>query len=285
MSSLRYTTVRALIMLVLTSLLIIVSAPAALAQGGPDIVIKPIVGPRRSPAPIPHTSVIPGGTIQAQAISPQSTFANEAATRQGTVGKPGVLQTATGVGSGLTLYEPEEVCNNFNAAGRWDGETWTNYFAGWGTYAADGGIYQAKNVTFDRERAVGPGNRYSSGQSSMKIASNQPYEAGIMSPAINVDSGDVVRVRAAYLIFNHDTKGRNWDYVSMGIIPNIGETATYVQGYQRGEWAILDQEIVATGEQVVVMLQGHSPDAINSNVYFDNVEIYVNGSPRSNCRG
>jgi hypothetical protein len=71
----------------------------------------------------------------------------------------------------------------------------------------------------------------------------------------------------------------------MGIIPNLGEPATYVLGYQRGEWAILEQEIVATGEQIVVMLQGHSPDAINSNVYFDNVEIYVNDDPRGNCRG
>jgi hypothetical protein len=285
MFHMHHTAGRTLILFVLISLLLTVSAPVALAQGGPAIVIKPVVGPRRSPPPIPHTSVIPGGTVQAQDVGPQSTFANEAATRQGTVGKPGVLQTTTSVGSGLTLYEPEDVCSDFNAASRWDGETWTNYFSGWGTYAADGGIYQAKNVTFDRERAVGPGNQYAPGQSSMKIASNQPYEAGIMSPAINVDSGDVVRVRAAYLIYNHDTQGRNWDYVSMGIIPSIGESASYVQGYQRGEWAILEQEIVATGEQIVVMLQGHSPDAINSNVYFDNVEIYINGSPRSNCRG
>jgi hypothetical protein len=256
-----------------------------LAQSGPEIRIVPVVAPRRTPPPIPHTSVIPGGTLQAADVGPQSIAANQAATQQGTVGKPGVLQTNTGVGSGLTLYEPEGVCSNFNSAGRWDGETWTNYFAGWGTYAADGGIYQAKNVTFDRERAVGPGNEYAGNQSSMKIASNQPYEAGIMSPAINVRVGDVVRVRAAYLIFNHDTKDRNWDYVSMGIIPSLGESATYVLGYQRGEWAIMEQEIVATGRQVVVMLQGHSPDAINSNVYFDNVQIYVNGTPRENCRG
>jgi hypothetical protein len=55
-------------------------------------------------------------------------------------------------------------------------------------------------------------------------------------------------------------------------------------GYQRGEWAILAHEVQATGDQIVVMLQGHSPDAINSNIYFDNVEIYVNGSALSSCR-
>jgi hypothetical protein len=269
----------------LIALYLALPAPIALAQDGPAITIQPVVAPRRSPPPIPHTSVIPGGTIQAQDISPQSAAASAAATQQGTSGKPGVLQTETGVGSGITLYEPEEVCNDFNAPGRWEGETWTHYFAGWGAYAADGGIYQAKNVTFDRERVVGPGNRYGPNQFSMKIASNQPYEAGIMSPAINVRAGDVVRVRAAYLIFNHDMSGRNWDYVSMGIIPNIGETASYVQGYRRGEWAIIEQEIIATGRQIVVMLQGHSPDALNSNIYFDNVQIFVNGTPRGNCRG
>jgi hypothetical protein len=269
----------------LIALYLALPAPIALAQDGPAITIQPVVAPRRSPPPIPHTSVIPGGTIQAQDISPQSAAASAAATQQGTSGKPGVLQTETGVGSGITLYEPEEVCNDFNAPGRWEGETWTHYFAGWGAYAADGGIYQAKNVTFDRERVVGPGNRYGPNQFSMKIASNQPYEAGIMSPAINVRVGDVVRVRAAYLIFNHDMSGRNWDYVSMGIIPNIGETASYVQGYRRGEWAIIEQEIIATGRQIVVMLQGHSPDALNSNIYFDNVQIFVNGTARGNCRG
>ncbi|MCC6456128.1 MAG: hypothetical protein IT328_14330 [Caldilineaceae bacterium] len=285
MSRTSHTVARTLSLLALMMLLLAVEAPAALAQSGPTVTIKPVVAPRRSPAPIPHTSVIPGGTLQAGDVGPLSTAANAAATAQGSVGKPGVLQTETGVGSGITLYHPDDVCNDFNAAARWDGETWTNYFAGWGTYAADGGIYQAKNVTFDRERVVGPGNRYSNSQSSMKIASNQPYEAGIMSPPITVRRGDVVRVRAAYLIYNHDTPGRNWDYVSMGIIPNIGETASYVQGYQRGEWAILEHEIEATGSRVVIMLQGHSPDAINSNVYFDNVQIYVNDRPRGNCRG
>ena len=71
----------------------------------------------------------------------------------------------------------------------------------------------------------------------------------------------------------------------MGIIPKLGERATYVMGYTRGEWAILEQEITATGSEIVVMLQGHSPDALNSNIYFDNVEIYVNGVALKNCKG
>ena len=92
-------------------------------------------------------------------------------------------------------------------------------------------------------------------------------------------------MRVFYLIYNHDTPGRNWDYASMGIIPKLGERATYVYGYQRGEWAIMEQEIKAEGNQFVVMLQAHSPDAINSNIYFDNVSIWINGRAMGDCTG
>jgi hypothetical protein len=47
---------------------------------------------------------------------------------------------------------------------------------------------------------------------------------------------------------------------------------------------MIEHEIVAQGRQVIIMLQGHSPDAINSNIYFDNVQIFVNGRARGNCR-
>lgn len=282
MSRSRKGTGRIFLVAALVMMLFVLLAPVALAQSGPEVRIVPVVAPRRNPPPIPHTSVIAGGTVQE--VGPANVTAQSIAVEQGTVGKPGVLQTQTEAGNGITLYDVGGVCADFNGAGRWDGETWTHHFAGWGTYAADGGIYQAKNVTFDRERVVGPGANYGSSQFSMKIASNQPYEAGIMSPPISVNKGDTVRVRAAYLIFNHDTEGRNWDYVSMGIIPRIGETASYVQGFTRGQWAYLEHEIVAEGDEIVVMLQGHSPDAINSNIYFDNVQIFVNGRARSNCR-
>jgi hypothetical protein len=71
----------------------------------------------------------------------------------------------------------------------------------------------------------------------------------------------------------------------MGIIPKLGERAAYVNGYHRGEWAIMENEVVARGDEIVVMLQGHSPDALNSNIYFDNVQIFINGVSLANCRG
>jgi hypothetical protein len=283
MSHLHIAIRRGLALVAVTSLCLTLLSPVVWAQGGPDITFHPVVPPRHSPAPIPHTSVIPGGTVQASDVGPQSMAANAAALQQGTAGKPGVLQTATDVSSGITLYNENNVCNDFSS-GIWHGETWTRYFSGWGDYAADGGIYQSKNVTFDLERVVGPGEKYGRGL-SLKIASNQPYQAGVMSPAINVKKGQMVHVRAAYLIYNHDAVGRNWDFVSMGIIPNIGETATYVDGYRRGEWAIIEEEVMATGPQIVVMLQAQSPDALNSNIYFDNVQIFLDGKPVARCRG
>jgi hypothetical protein len=274
---------RAFVTVAVASLCLALISPVAWAQGGPNITIVPVVAPRLSPSPIPHTSVIPGGTVQAPDVGPQATAANAAALQQGTVGKPGVLQTVTEVGNGITLYNEEDVCNDFSS-GTWHGQTWTHYFSGWGDYAADGGIYQAKNVTFDLERVVGPGANYGHGL-SMKIASNQPYQAGIMSPAIDVKKGQMVHVHAAYLIYNHDTTGRNWDYVSMGIIPNVGERAVYIDGYQRGQWAIIEGKVKATGPQIVVMLQAQSPDALNSNIYFDNVQIFLDGKAVRHCRG
>jgi hypothetical protein len=256
------------------------------ALSAPVITIKPVVAPRNSPAPIPHTSVLDPSTIQSfiqgGGLRPESVEANAAA--QGASGKPGVLQTENATSSGLTLFRTGTICNNFNRATLWRGEIWTRYFDGWGAFAADDGYFQAKNVTFDIERVIGPGSNYGN-ERSLKIASNQPYDAGVMSPPLTVRPGATVRVRVAYLIYNHDTQGRNTDYASMGIIPKLGERASYVQGYERGVWAFLEQEIQATGDQFVVMLQGHSPDAINSNIYFDNVEIYVNNRARTVCTG
>lgn len=279
---------RILFALALVTLLGIQLTQVAFASG-PTITIKPVVGPRLKPPPIPHSDVLKRETIQGfvqgGGLRTESVTAQAAAKSQGSIGKPGILKTETAVAKGTSLKDVANVCNDFNKGDDWHGTTWTQYFYGWGTFAADDGYFQAKNVTFDREQVVGPGAKFGKDQASFKIASNQPYDAGIMSPAIAVKPGDRVKVRVAYLVYNHDIENRNWDYASMGIIPKLGEHATYVMGYTRGEWAILEQEVMATGDQVVVMLQGHSPDALNSNIYFDNVQIYINGVALANCKG
>ena len=253
----------------------------------PYTIVRP---PRVDPPAIPHTDIIEptylyNDNVGSGNLPAQSAIAKEQADYQGVSGEPGVLQTKTDIGEGLTLHREGNICNDFNSDDYWNGTTWTDYFAGWGPFAADDGLYQAKNVTFDQERNVGPGEKYGPNQASMKIASNQPYDAGVMSPAIIVKPGDLVDVRVKYLIYNHDTEGRNYDYASMGIIPAIGQQATHTQGYVRGQWTAMSLTTRATGDRIVVMLQGHSPDNINSNIYFDDVEVYINSVPLADCRG
>ncbi|NJN84130.1 MAG: hypothetical protein HC802_18880 [Caldilineaceae bacterium] len=282
------------ILVLVTSVFVMVLSTAVVALAGdpppkPVLTMKPVLPPRRSPPPIPHSMVLNPDYIYNQlqdgALRPQSSDANTWATKQKVDGKPGVLKTVTETGAGLTLYATGGVCNDFNVAADWHGEPWTSYYAGWGSFAADDGYYQAKNVTFDLERSVGPGKNYGKNQASMKIASNQPYDAGVMSPAIKVKPGQWVKVRVKYLVYNHDSDGMNYDYASMGIIPRLGQRAIYTFGYHRGEWAVLEQEVRAHGDEVVVMLQGHSPAALNSNIYFDDVQIWIEGEPVKDCKG
>ncbi len=263
------------------------SAPAALAEEG-DQVFVPVTSPRNSPSPIPHTDVLSEiipDFLASKGLQPQAREAGAAAMTQDVAGKPGILDTATEVGSGLTLFESSTVCADFDRSSRWSGEIWSMSFEQWGSFAADDGYFQAKNVTFDRELSVGPGVNYDrSRTASLKIASNQPYDAGVMSPPIDVRVGRTIKVRVSYLIYNHGQEAQSLDYASMAIIPKLGERGQYVFGYQRGQWAVLEQEVVATDDQFVVMLQGHSPAALNSNIYFDNVEMYINDRQVSNCR-
>jgi hypothetical protein len=250
-----------------------------------------IKGPRLKPPVIPHTLV--GdiyNNVVASGLPAQSLEADAAdgGARQSKPGK-GVKETITGLGAGLTLYASPNVCNDFNSFPSWaasDGDTdiWTDWFAGWAPFAIDNGYYQAKNTQFSMERAVGPGSNYAKDQNSVKIASNQPYAGGFGSPIIPVPAGfegGKVLVSVKYLIWDHDTGGTfskdGWDYdwASMGIKPDAyGDHASYVNGYVRGEWAELTHTVdLGHATTVMVLLQGHSPAALNSNIYFDDVKI------------
>jgi hypothetical protein len=74
-------------------------------------------------------------------------------------------------------------------------------------------------------------------------------------------------------------------WASMGIKPDAaGEGASYVNGYVRGEWAQLEHTVWAgKSGYIMVLLQGHSPGALNSNIYFDDVRITVDGEAIAKC--
>jgi hypothetical protein len=272
--------------------------PSAVGTGTGPATPPPIgfTGPRVNPRAIPHSSVLDPAVIHNNLLTPpgvpvQSLEANAAdgGRLQEAPGR-GIRQTVTGISAGLTLYDSPNVCNNFNPQDAWAAkagvsEIWTDWFAGWAPFAIDSGFYQARNVTFSMERSVGPGNRWGAGQHSAKIASNQPYAAGFGSPTIPVPSGYAggqLMVSVNYLIWDHDQYGKpggpdglDYDWASLGLKAGAASAqAHYVNGYVRGEWAEMTHTInIGNASDVMVLLQAHSPGALNSNIYFDNVSI------------
>ena len=249
----------------------------AMGTGPADPPPIAILGPRLSPPPISHTSVLDPFVIYNNLLVPpgvpvQSLEADAAdgGRTQEDYGR-GIRQTSTDIGFGLLLYDSPNVCNDFNAEGGWaassNGDSpptdiWTDWFMGWAPYAIDNGYYQAKNVTFSMERSVGPGF------GSPRIPVPEGY------------AGGKLQVSVKYLIWDHDTgggMGDGWDYdwASMGAKAGAdSDYATYVNGYVRGEWAELTNTIdLGHASDVMVLLQGHSPGAFNSNIWFDDVKI------------
>jgi len=314
---------RILVALILATVLLIPAAvayaqadcPDCEATGAADPPPIAITGPRLSPPAISHSDVLDpyvvyNNLLVAPGLPVQSLEA-DAANGGKAQEKPGrgIKQTATDISFGILLYEPDNVCNDFNTDSQWPsvaGKTdiWTDWFAGWAPFAIDDGYYQAKNVTFSRERVVGPGNTYthaeksSTDEQSAKIGSNQPYAAGFGSPRIMVPEGyegGQVLVTVDYLIWDHDTgggmgDGMDYDWASMGVKAGADcDCAVYVNGYVRGEWAEMTNVVdLGDAQDVMVLLQGQSPGSFNSNIYYDNVRIAFidadgNGSYLSDC--
>jgi hypothetical protein len=286
----RHKKVQIIFALVMVAVLMLPSV--AMAATGPSVPPPiAITGPRLKPPAIPHSSVLdPATTLNV--VPPQSLEAN-AADGGRTQEKPGrgVRQTWTGIGAGLTLYDSPNVCNNFDPAGGWaaynsKSDIWSDWFMGWAPFAIDNGYYQAKNTTFSMERVVGPGNNYKEhAEASVKIGSNQPYAGGFGSPIIPVPKdfeGGQVQVTVKYLIWDHDQYGKeggpdgsDYDWASMGVKAGAySDSATYVNGYIRGEWAELSQVVpLGDAKDVMVLIQGQSPGSLNSNIYFDDIAI------------
>jgi hypothetical protein len=271
--------------------------PAGMALADGHLPPLPIKGPRLSPPPIPHTDVIEptfiynfmivGGNLPEPAVEADEFNAGALQPAVGT----GIKKGKNDISEGITLLVPTGVCNDFGKEKMWASENteprtdvWTDWFAGWAPFAIDDGYYQAKNTVFSRERVVGPGVNFGKDQNAVKISSNQPYAGGFGSPLISVEPGAEVTVMVDYLIWDHDTHGYDYDWASMGVKPDAyGDTAEYVNGYVRGEWAELSHTVKATGEYIMVLIQGHSPVDVNSNIYFDNVRIMVDGEYVKDC--
>lgn len=280
--------------LLLVSLLLIPAQSALAEDHLPPI---PVIGPRLSPPPIPHTSVLNPYVPFNAPKPPQVAEANEVYNAQPYY-QPGagVLGTVTEYSNGITLYPSDNVCLNFDTGGEWAAsanqkrsDIWTDWYAGWAPFAIDHDMYQAKNTVFSVERTIGPGVETGSGHYSAKIGSNQPFAGGFGSPKIKAAPGSDVTVTVKYLLWDYvqavDSEGRIVDWASLGFKPDAGKPgATYVNGYVHGEWAEMTVSGVAgdSGE-IMVLLQGQSTESVNANVYFDDVQIKIGDEYLEDC--
>lgn len=285
---------RVFAVLLLVSLLLI---PAQVALADSHLPPIPVIGPRMSPPPIPHTSVL-NPYLPHNAPKPPPVAEANAAYDAQPYYKPGagVLSTVTQYANGISLYPSENVCLNFDKGSEWAAsasqkrsDIWTDWFAGWAPFAVDDGIYQAKNTVFTVERTVGPGVQAGDGHYSAKIASNQPFAGGFGSPKIKADPGTDVTVTVKYLLWDYvqaeKAEGRIVDWASLGFKADAAVPgAVYVNGYIHGEWAemTVSGKAGASGE-IMVLLQGQSTESVNANVYFDDVQIKIGDQYLTDC--
>lgn len=272
-------------------------APAALALASsrpmPPSGIHAIVPVPNHPSPAPAVALMPDTAVYNHLVSRQTNSSDQQLTGAVVEGEqvrgPGILPAADARSSGLTLFASPGACLTFDDESRWNGHVWYAAYGNWGTFSVnDGGLYKAENVRFDMERNVGPGDRSGSGF-SFKIAGDQPYAAGLISPVIQAPPGSAVSVRAKYLMYNQDGLRIGGqvvnDWISLGLKADAhGDEALYVNGYTRGRWGEITNSIT-TGEsgEILILLQAESPAALNSNIYFDDIEIAIDGMPLTSC--
>jgi hypothetical protein len=98
-----------------------------------------------------------------------------------------------------------------------------------------------------------------------------------------------VTVTVKYLIWDYvqaaDPANKIMDWASLGVKPDAeSHGAVYVNGYVRGEWAVMETSLVAgPSGYIMVLLQGESAGAVNSNIYFDDVQIKVDDQYLGKC--
>lgn len=243
-------------------------------------------------APVPDdpspslASLIPDTRVYNQLVYKQQNGGDANATSGNVIPaapSSGMLDDRDVIARGGALFSTPTACLTFNNEGLWNGQiTWAAY-GNWGTFALDdGGFYRPDHVNFSREQTVG--NDF-----SFKISGGQPYAAGLIGPVIHAPAGSVVEVSVKYLMFDHEGLSvGDWvvnDWVSLGLKPDAqADGARYVNGYDRGRWSRISNSVVAgkSGE-VLVLIQAESPAPFNSNVYFDDVEIVVDGMALNTC--
>jgi hypothetical protein len=271
--------VRGLLVLVLVALLV----PATVQAKDPP-----------QPTPIPPAGLNPGPVPNTRLVSPRRAFSAPltAEEQEGAAVTQSLTQTPTGpvpepISSAGGLFADSAACLTFDDPQLWAGRTWSRQYAGWGMQGlTERPLYYAQNLTFDDETAI-------ASVRSLKIAGDKPFRGLVVSPTFKVPAGAEVVVRASYYIrlsanqYPRDDESiwaaLNVNAVEGSAVEDNGPT----NGYLRNDaWHRFESRLTMgpdDGAINVVLLGNNVFTNASVAVYFDNVEIWVNGKPLAQC--
>lgn len=271
--------VRVLLVLVIVALFV----PAAVEAKGPP-----------EPTPIPPTGLNPGPIPNTRLVSPRRAFSEPltAEEQEGAAVTRSLTQAPTGpvpqaISNAGGLFADGNACLTFDDPKLWAGRTWSRQYGGWGMQGlTERPLYYAQNLTFDDETAI-------ASVRSLKIAGDKPFRGLIVSPTFKVPAGAEVVVRASYYIrlganqYPRDDESV-WAAMDVNVVEGTAvEDYTPTNGYLRNDaWHQFESRLTMgpdAGAINVVLLGNNVFTNASVGVYFDNVEIWVNGKPLAEC--
>ncbi len=246
------------------------------------------------PTPIPSTGLQPGPIPNTRLVSPRRAFYAPltAEEQEGAAVTNSLTQAPTGpvpepIGNAGALFADRDACLTFDEPQLWVGHSWSRQYAGWGMQGlTERPLYFAQNLTFDEETAV-------ASVRSLKIGGDKPFRGLIVSPTFKVPAGAEVVVRASYYIrlganqYSRDDESVwaaiNVNAVEGTAVEDYGPTNGYLKN---GAWHRFESRLTMgpQGGAINVVLLGNNVFTNASvAVYFDNVEIWINGEPMTQC--
>lgn len=236
------------------------------------------------PGPVPNTKVVAPVVAVNAPLTPEE---QEGAAVTESLSKPPTKPVPEAISNAGGLFANKNACLTFNDPKLWVGNTWSRQYAGWGMQGLTAGpLYYAQNLTFDDETAI-------ANVRSLKIDGDKPFRGLIVSPTFNVPAGAEVVVAASYYIrlgANQHKRDDESVWASINVNPVVGtavEDYGPTNGYlKNGVWHRFESRLTMGPEDgaINVVLMGNNTFTHSSvAVYFDNVEIWVNGAPMSRC--
>lgn len=196
----------------------------------------------------------------------------------------GSIETVSSLGQNL-LPNPN-ACFTFDSAVDWKGSRWTFRYAGWGLQVdvSPALNYQLKHLTYERQDGVGDGF-------SLKMGMDKPAHGLIVSPEFKAKAGDKITVVTSYYISVNAGKNvsqANRQWVALNVKPARSTRADYTTlptpGRHQNSWWKLSDDLTMQSDGIFqVVLQGQNDSVLDTQVYFDNVEIWINGEPMAKC--